>query len=421
MKTESRKRHHRGFTLIEAMVAMIVVAFGLVSLVGLQGVLSRTADSSKQRTEAVRLAQEKLECLRAYTQIPSSATTAASRNCMGALLAADTWTGMATVASDPLNPLTSTYSNTSYARSWTIGGATTDPFRTVNVLVTWTDRAGVSQSFTANSVISQSNPDDEGALGFPLPQNTNLKRPKNRNINVPVPALDLGNGKSVYQINATLAVIFSNASGYVIEKCNTTVTALTYGTVAAGCVTYDAYIVAGYVSGESTTALATPTGINTDGVTGWDGSGGKAISCGFGVATDQNNTATLITNFKYYLCVIPVASGSSWSGRIRLSGMTTGNSNRNWLVCRIEYPASNRETNNQRNFQPYASVAESLDSQNYYIASSSSGTCPTLTTTTGNGPTLQSISIATVVQQDCRTTASPSLTSTTCPTTFTGP
>ena len=417
MKTDSRQRDARGFTLIEAMVAMIVMAFGLLSIVGLQGMLTRNADSAKQRTEAVRLAQEKLECLRSYTQIPSNLTVAASRNCMGALISADTWADMATVASDPLNPLSSTYSNTSYTRGWTIGGATTDPYRTVNVLVTWTDRAGASQSYAANSVISQSNPDDEGSLGFPLPQNTNLKRPKNRNINIPVPAVDLGNGKSAYQVSPTLAVVFSNASGYVIEKCSTNVTAATYAAGTAGCAGYDGYIVAGYVSAESSVALAVATGINTVGVTGSDSS--RAISCGFGDAKDQNNTATTIVGFKYYLCVIPVVKGNSWAGSIRLAGMTAGNSNKNWLVCRFEYPASTLQTNNERNFQPYVGVGESLDSQNYYIASSSPGTCPTLTTTTGNGPSQQSISIATTLHQDCRTTASPTLL--TCPTAYTGP
>jgi len=428
MRNQPSRVHNGGFALIEAMVAMLVMAFGMLSLVGMQSMLARNADLAKQRTEAQRLAGEKLECLRAYTQIAASTTTAATRNCMGALLAVYTWSGMSTVASDPVNPLTTTFSNTSYTRSWTIGGATADPMRTVTVTVAWTDRSGAGQTYTSSSVISQSNPDNEGALGFPLPQNTNLKRPKNRNINIPVPAVDLGGGLSAYQINSTLAVIFSNNSGYVIRKCSVLVTAANYASLGASCTDYSAYIIAGYISGDSTWTASyltfPPIGINTVDVTGWDmsGSPAKTISCSYPLDTarDQNNSnsaTNAIAGFKYYLCVIPVTNGGgTWSGTMRMAGMTTGNSSSRWLVCRFQYPASIFQTDNERNVQPYANVNGSLDSQNYYIVSGSS--CPTVSLTTGNGPSQQTTSVTTVLHQDCRTSTA---TATNCPTTYTGP
>lgn len=424
-RQRSRSRHG-GFALIEALIALLVMAFGMLSLVGMQSMLSRNADAAKQRSEAQRLAQEKLECLRAYTKIAADATTAATRNCMGALRAVDTWTDMAS-ATDPTNPLTSTFSNASYARSWTLGGASTDPLRPVTVTVAWTDRAGVAQTYSLSSVISQSNPDDSGALGFPLPQNTNLKRPKNRNLNIPVPALDLGGGRSVYQINSTLAVVFSADSGFVIQRCNTIVTAGNYAGLVAGgqCTNYSAYIIAGYLSGDSswTSTLATtlPTGINTVGMTGWDNAGGtQSISCSYSptaLVNDQNTGAVVAGVYRYYLCVIPVTTGGTWGGTIRLAGMTTSNSSSRWLVCRFQYPASSLFPNdNERNVQPYVSVSTSLDSQNYYIASGSS--CPTVSVTTGNGPSQQTTSVATVLHQDCRTSAA---NGTNCPTAVTGP
>ena len=428
MRHHSYRAHRRGFTLIEALIALLVMAFGMLSLVGMQSMLARNADVAKQRTEAVRLAQEKVECLRAYTQIDASAAASATRNCMGSLLAVDTWNGLATVAIDPLNPLTSSYSNASYTRRWTLGGATADPFRSVTVTVEWTDRAGVVQSYTARSVISQSKPDDEGALGFPLPQNTNLKRPKNRNINIPVPAVDLGGGLSAYQVSPTLAVVFSNNTGYVIQKCSAVVTAVNYANGTAGCTNYSAYVVAGYISGDATWTASyltfPPTGINTAGVTGWDstGSPAKSISCSYPLDTarDQNNSniaTNAIAGFKYFLCVIPVTNGGgTWSGTMRLAGMTTGNSSSRWLVCRFQYPSSTSQTDNERNVQPYVNVNGSLDSQNYYIVSGSS--CPTLSVTTGNGPSLRTTSVTTVPHQDCRTSTA---NSTNCPTTYTGP
>ena len=58
-----------GFTLVEAMVALLVTAFGMLAIAGFQMTLSRSADLAKQRSEAVRLAEEKIEELRAFTSV----------------------------------------------------------------------------------------------------------------------------------------------------------------------------------------------------------------------------------------------------------------------------------------------------------------------------------------------------------------
>ena len=421
MKNHSQRPSTRGFALIEVLVSLVVVAFGMLALAGMQLNLSRNADVAKQRSEAVRLAQEKMECLRAFSQLAASATTSATRNCMGALRAVNTWTDMATVASDPVNPITSAYSNTSYARSWTIGGAAADTQRAITVTLAWTDRAGEAQTYTLSSVVSRSNPDNTGTLSFPLPQGINLKRPKNRSLNIPIPAVSVAVGTSAYQINATLAVVFNDNSGYVVQRCSTTVTAANYATLVANgqCTTFNAYIIAGYISGDSTWAgLATslPTGINTDSI---NNASAGTISCSYSPTTqvtDQNTGAAVSGTYRYYLCVIPVASGGTWSGTMRLSGMTTSNSGSRWRVCRYEYPASTLFPNdNERNVQPYVNVASSLDSQNYYVTA---GTCAAGTYSVFNGPSSQTVSYNRVQHQDCRTGQA---TTTTCPTTFTGP
>ena len=180
----------RGFTLLEALVALAVVSIGLMGVVRLQGLMVRYADVSKQRSEATRLAQQQIETLRSYTTIEVAA---------GQL----SWNGLA-------GGNDSTSTNADFARTWTLSGSSSDPLRRVSVNVAWNDRAGEAQNVTLNSVISKTDPSDVGLLGFPLPQNTTLKRPKNRNLNIPVPALDLGGGKSVYQLANNFAVVFSN-------------------------------------------------------------------------------------------------------------------------------------------------------------------------------------------------------------------
>ena len=334
----------RGFTLIESLIALLVVGAGMLLLSVTQMKLVQNADLARQRGEATRLAAEKIESSRAYTSITGTGVTA--------------WNGLA-AGSD-----TST-SNTAYTRSWTVDGDISQPMRQLNVAVSWTDRAGVAQSVSLSSVISRTDPADVGSLAFPLPANTTLKRPKNRNLNIPVPARDLGNGESVVQLANNFAVVFSNESGYVVKTCSFEVSTLTD---LAGCTTTSAYIVAGYISLDGTTTFPASLGMNTSLV-----NGSTAVSCSVSNAVDQT-TNTSISGYKYYLCVVSVASvGAPWSGRFQLSGMATGT---DYRVCRFQYPAAAGVSTNQRNVQPYSNVVESLDQQNYIITTGSS--CPTV-------------------------------------------
>lgn len=400
----TRRPLSRGFALLEALVAFAVLAFGMLALVSMQSTLWRGSDVAKQRTEAMRLAQEKIEELRSYTGIASGTI-----NWNSLASGSDTISGY-TVAGIPQS------TNTTFSRSWTVGGTTADAQRPVTVNVSWTDRAGEAQQVSISSVIAKVDPADSGYLGFPLPQNTNLKRPKNRNINIPVQAIDLGGGKSAFQLAGNYAIVFNDISGYVVEKCNSTVTASSYASGTAGCQAFSAYILAGYISGNVTSSgvsnptATLPTGINVTGLTGWDNSGGKTITCAYGPARNQNSGA-LISGYHYYLCVIPVTTGGTWSGTVRLGGVTTTG---NLKVCRFQYAASAFVDANQRNVQPYTNVGESLDNQNYYIESSNNSNCPTITTASG----VTGGSVATVLHQDCRSSQSPTTNATgTCPAT----
>ena len=346
----------RGFTIIEALVALAVVAFGMLGVVGLQALMARNADVAKQRSEATRLAQQQIESLRAYTTIAVAASQAS-------------WNGMASG-----NDAATT--NASFARAWTVAGSASDPMRRVSVNVAWTDRAGDAQQVTLNSVISKTDPADSGLLGFPLPQNTTLKRPKNRNLNIPVPALDLGGGKSVYQLANNFAVVFSNDTGYVVMKCNFVVA---NAADLVNCAQYSAFILAGYVSLHNAAAFPAGLAIKTG-----DVAGTTSTSCTLGNAVDQND-GSAIAGYKYYLCVMEVPANGSWSGTVRLAGMVSGVDR---LVCRFQFPAVAGITPNARNVQPYATVKESLDNQNYVITGNAA--CPTVS------------SLVTTLHQDCR-------------------
>ncbi|MBI5258734.1 MAG: prepilin-type N-terminal cleavage/methylation domain-containing protein [Burkholderiales bacterium] len=356
----------RGFALIESLIALVIVAFGLLVLAGVNLKLARNEDVAKQRSEAARLAQEKVEELRSFTQIDAAA-------------GAKAWADLAT-GSDAISDSAEYRTNTSFTRNWQVLGNASDPMRRVQVTVSWTDRVGEAQSVSFGTVISKTDPSDVGSLGFPLPDNTTLKRPKNRNLNIPVPAVDLGNGQSVVQLQNNFAVVFSNESGYVVKTC-----AFVVNTVSdlAGCSETAAYIIAGYLSLDGTGSFPAGLDVNTAQITGATG-----VTCSVQNAVDQN-TNTVISGYKYYLCVVSVpTAGATWGGTLRLSGPGLNSGATNYMVCRFQYPTSGGGSGNQRNVQPYSGVGESLDNQNYVLTAGSA--CPTIS------------SLATTLHQNCR-------------------
>lgn len=402
-----------GVSLIEALVALVVMAFGMLALASMQLTLSRSADLAKQRSEAVRIAQERIELARSFTQLGSGAGTV-------------DWTNL---QADIAAPATVT-TNAAYGVAVSMGGTVDDASRPINVSVSWTDRANVTQQVALSTVISRTAPSDPGFLGNPLPQNRPLKRPKNRNINIPIAAVALGGGRSAYQLAPGVTVVFSDLSGSIVERCSGTVDAASYANNTAGCSVYDAYILAGYVTGAITpTGVPTPaasapyfpaptlpTGINTAGLTGWDSTGGKTISCIYTRATDQNDLVLPPTATPelahYYLCVIPIVPGGTYAGTVRLGGIPT---NSNFKVCRFQYANSAGLTANMRNIQPYVGVSESLDSQNYYVENSNNNDCPTVASGSG-GTVANGGALATTLHQNCRSGASPTTDATgTCP------
>lgn len=350
------QRPVRGISLIEALVALLVTGAGLLVLATTQMRLVQSADASRQRGEATRLAAERIESARSFTTIAGAGVTA--------------WNGL-TGGTD-----TSTTSVT-YTRTWTMDGTVSDPMRQMNVAVSWQDRTGVAQALTMSSVISRTDPQDVGSLNFPLPGNTTLKRPKNRNLNIPVPAVDLGNGQSATQLSSTLAVIFANDSGAVVKTCAFVVTT---AADVANCAETTAFILAGFIQMAGNKSFPAALGINTGLLIGSTGT-----TCALNTAVDPN-TNQAISGYKYYICVVRVPTASStWGGRLRLSGMASG---LDYLACRFEYLQVPGVSANDRNVQPYVSVGSSIDQQNYVITESSS--CPIVD------------ALQTVLHQTCR-------------------
>lgn len=70
-------RHERGFTFIEVLVALVILAIGILALAELQFTSLKGNSSSKATTSAVSVAEKKMEEIRnaGYTNIAAEAPT----------------------------------------------------------------------------------------------------------------------------------------------------------------------------------------------------------------------------------------------------------------------------------------------------------------------------------------------------------
>src|SRR5688572_11994604 len=110
MRSELSIKSEEGFTLIETMIALVVLSVGLVALAGLQISAIRGNTLSKRMTTAVSIANARVEQIKnmPYANIQSESLTQVTESNMN-------FTRQVTVAND--NPLTNT--------------------KMVNVTVTW--------------------------------------------------------------------------------------------------------------------------------------------------------------------------------------------------------------------------------------------------------------------------------------------
>jgi type IV pilus assembly protein PilV len=117
----------QGFSLIEVLVALIILSISLLALAGLMVTTTKNNSFGNHMTEAATLAQDKLEQLRAvrWEAIPEGAST------------------------DPAPQIGST--GISYVRNWTV--VANGVLKTITIAVSWQDKS--NHSITLTSILSQ--------------------------------------------------------------------------------------------------------------------------------------------------------------------------------------------------------------------------------------------------------------------------
>ena len=192
-RNQACKKHSRGVGLVEALIVFLMVAVGVVGFIKFQSSSRLNSDVARQRTEALRLAQNDIEQLRA---------------------------SIATDIQSATRRVTPEAANASYevTRQVTTNAAKS---KTVQVTVSWTDRNGAAQQVALTSLIASQPPALTGALA--VAHRTQNALPLNgRSGEIPFAAHDLGDGRSVLKLDSssTIAYVFDNRSGRINAACS---------------------------------------------------------------------------------------------------------------------------------------------------------------------------------------------------------
>jgi prepilin-type N-terminal cleavage/methylation domain-containing protein len=161
----------RGFSLLEVLIAVVIMSVGLLALASLQVTIMKSSAESKTQSMAINLARERLENLIDFKAMEDTSCpgTADSYRCIdsgsdtsfaqGGVTFNRTWTvqrclPVANVFSCSDSNITAAYA----------GSTARNEFKTVDVFVSWIDASGTTQSVSVKDAVSPFNPSDIALL-----------------------------------------------------------------------------------------------------------------------------------------------------------------------------------------------------------------------------------------------------------------
>lgn len=149
---QSKRSVQQGFTLVEAMIAFAVLAFGLLAIASFQSKLVSGSGYNKARAEAIAIAQQKIEQIRSYVNEPELVA-----NLEGAATPTTTDSFPASVADGDYPAVAETIqgSNAEFSRQWGVSIAGDDA--AVTVSVGWDDPSQGPQVVTLETVVTWRN------------------------------------------------------------------------------------------------------------------------------------------------------------------------------------------------------------------------------------------------------------------------
>lgn len=364
MRTPTRRT--RGVSLIEALVALAVMAFGLLGVVGMQATLRANSDVSKQRAEAVRIAQAAVEDRRAFEQLASGGVA--------------NFADIDDVAGEAVAGTNATYTRSAVVTPAAMA-ASVPKLKTLTLRVTWQDRSGQTPEINLISSIAGIAPELAGSLGLPGDR-APAQRPLGRHAAIPPGALDQGDGTSVFAPPGAppgLTWVFNNTTGVITSLC----------LPAVPCVASDLFLLSGHVR-FATGAAPTPAEAEFPSDAAPPGTGVAVDLTVPAVSTETCFTQVFATDVSYFCALPTTAPPRKWSGRAVVTGLPVSAAladvnAANDKVCRYT-PAPNHVPPGGNPSHPldYVDVTGPLAHQNFLVISAGDGIaafdCP------GDGP-----------------------------------
>ncbi len=405
----------RGVTLIEALVALLVMSFGMLALVSLMSNLRLSADVAKQRSEAMRIARADLAEMRSFSKLDRPAGVVGGTTAYFSDIINDT--------KSILPPDSSV--NTTYLRERTVTQMTDDTSpmappmaKQVHVRISWTDRSGEPQFVTLDTIIARVDPVFSAAVGF-SPRTSPITQPSGRNPVIPAGATKIDKNVSAFRPSGLgqTVWVFNNVTGVVTSVCSIEVGTTTFAADVSNCITTttstNSYLLSGVVRFSNTDpanpgapeATALPFGLviasGSFSVPQLDGSGltKSGTSAIVVTAPAMTQADSLAANTYYcfddytisgpaqgfvnYHCLVTPDAGvgtapRAWSGQLQLqlTNHSIGTAATQYRVCRYSADYNGNGSNlladgvtidNAEHPLAYAKVMGSLTRQNFLV------------------------------------------------------
>lgn len=374
--THSPRRAARGISLLEALVAVAVMAIGLMGLVGLQATLRGNADGAKQRSQAVRLADELLEQQRGFSVLDTTVGRLAYDDIVD-IAAADV----------ALPNESATYQRELIVDDQPAAGVTEiAPFKQLAATVRWRDRNDEQQSVTLFAFVTPTPPEVLGALAVGA-ANSPLQQAGGRNLRLPPGSIqNPGQPTSTFTLpgNPNVQITMNNVTLDVTRVCaNGTCTDITNGRLVSGYVRF-------------ATGSTAPTGVESEtppspvlsgiGVRYLTTAGTLPLPGARDCFVDATNS-----NFLAYYCVVRLDRNPprAWTGRLELTGLDlasgiSDNDASRYRVCRYTIErsqaavgtvavATGRALRNEDNPYTFREVISALVNQNFLVIRAGTG------------------------------------------------
>lgn len=356
----NRPPRHAGMSLIEALVALAMMAFGTVSVLGLQSSLRLQADLARQHSEALRIGQAEIESLRgldtlaAFDALSSEAPTAVAEP-----VGSTTYLVTRTIAPAPAG------------RNHITAGRALEQarYKSITMTVAWTDRSGQAQSVALHSAVHGALPVLAGSLAVPG-ERAPLHQPGGRHRSIPPLAIDQGDGTSLLMPpGASVRWTFDNTTGHITRLCDT-------------CEPVNARLLSGYV--RFALDASAPGAVDAE----RPSSAAFAVSvrvlqsapAGVPAPTCHSHTEPA---YVMYHCAVQTLEDGLWSGRSTLEGAalvwSNGAEPDRHRVCRYTALMGEPPVPSTRNLDhpdTYTDVSNALRDQNFLVIRAGDGSDP---------------------------------------------